>query len=145
MAMDIFNFIYELNRATNAFNNYIDALIVPHAGITRAQFVALLFINDLPGITKVELARKLSSSHVAAGRLATSLLKKGYVISTPDVQNPHAQRLRITNTGKNKVKQVKQDFGKHSTSLFSEVKNKLEIDTLTVQLATFTATLLSHE
>lgn len=143
--MDIFSFIYELNRATITFNSYIDARIEPHFHITRAQFVAILFIDELPDITKFELAGKLSCSHVAAGRLASSLLDKQYITASPSPQNPHALCLRTTDTGKRKIEQIKQRFLEHSAELFSDITNNIEIDPLTAQLRAFTTILLSHK
>lgn len=143
--MDIFSFIYELNRATTTFNSYIDAMIEPHFHITRAQFVALLFIDGFPDITKSELASRLSCSHVAAGRLASSLLSKEYVIASPSAQNPHALCLRTTETGRKKIEQIKQCFVEQSAELFSDITKSIEIDPLSAELNTFTTILLSHK
>lgn len=144
LAMDVFSFIYELNRATTTFNSYIDAMIEPQFHITRAQFVALLFIDAFPDITKFELASKLSCSHVAAGRLATALDNKQYITSTPRPQNSHALCLRTTETGKTKIKEIKQCFTEQSAGLFSGIADSVDTKLLTAQLSTFTAALLSH-
>lgn len=143
--MDNFKFVYELNRATSAMNSYIDARIGPHAGITRAQFVALLQIRQSPDITKAELARQLGYSHVAIGRQVALLVEKGYVQATPSKQNRHAMCLDITDDGGNMIEHVKKGFEKQSADLFAKAKSKVDITTLSAQLKAFADILSSYE
>lgn len=134
MAMDNFQFVYELNRAVTSLNSYIDARIGPHAGITRAQFVALLLIGRSPDLTRAELARQLSCSHVAAGRLVSILADKEYISDIPSKQNPHIVHLKVTEAGENMIAYVQEGFRQESASLFSQMSDKVDIVSLTKQL-----------
>lgn len=143
--MDNFEFVFELNRAANALNAYIDTRIVPHAGLTRAQFVALLLIERFPDLTKASLARKLSCSHVAAGRLVAILADKGYITCTPSERNSHVLHLRVTHTGEGMIEHVKSGFKQESASLFAHAKTKVDIAVLSAQLHAFTEILSLHK
>lgn len=144
-AMDNFEFVYELNRATNALNSYIDARIAERSGLTRAQCVALMLIDKSPDITKAALARKLNCSHVAVGRLASILTHKGYITAVPSVQNPHVVLLQATVDGKEMIAQVKLVFGQQSTHLFEHVEKKIDIAALSAELCTFTDILATYK
>ena len=135
--MDNFEFVYELNRATNALNSYIDACIVKRSGLTRAQCVTLMLIERFPDITKASLARKLNSSHVAVGRLVGVLSNKGYVSSTPSKENSHTVYLRVTVEGKETIEAVRTVFSRQSADLFAHVATELDVFILSNQLRTF--------
>lgn len=140
--MNNFEFIFALNRAVNVFNNYIDTHITPNTGVSRAQYIALMLIERFPNITNSTLARKLSCSHVASGRLVTILVAKGYIESEPDRQNPHASCLHVTHAGGKVVAEVKDIFEEKTTTLFAGIKDDFDVDLLSTQLTTFTEAVL---
>ena len=138
LAMDNFEFVYELNRAVNALNSYVDACIASKSGLTRAQCVALMLIERFPDITKSELARKLNCSHVAAGRLVAILVGKNYISDTPSERNQHIVYLHVTHAGKDIIERIKEVFGQQSADLFAHVETKVNVPILSEQLGIFT-------
>ncbi len=140
--MENFEFIFELNRAVNIFNAYYDAHIAPNTGISRAQFTALLLINRFPGITRSQLARKLSCSHVAIGRVVRILVDAAYVEESLDSQNRHVVHLKPTMLGGNTVKSVTTIFEQESAPLFTSLKDKMALSPLREQLMAFSETVL---
>ncbi len=143
--MENFEFIFELNRAVNIFNAYYDTRIAPDTAISRAQFTVLLLINRFPGITKAELARKLSCSHVAIGRVVKILVSAGYVDESLDPQNSHLVHLEPTKLGKSMVESVTRTFNQVSASLFAGLEDKVKLSPLREQLVAFSETVLRHK
>ncbi|HSX07022.1 MAG TPA: MarR family transcriptional regulator [Candidatus Saccharimonadia bacterium] len=143
--MEDFEFIFELNRAVNIFNAYYDVRIAPSTGISRAQFTVLLLINRFPGITRSELARKLSCSHVAIGRIVKILVGVSYVEESLDSQNQHVVHLKPTKLGASTVKSVTTIFERESASLFASLKAKVMLNPLREQLMVFSEIVLEQK
>ena len=135
--MENFEFIYALNRAVNVFNNFIDAHITRDTDVNRSQYVALMLIDRFPSITKSALARKLSYSHVTAGRLVEVLIEKQYVSMEPDRQNPHAACLYATRKGTTLVMQVKAIFNEQAAPIFTNIGSDVDFKLITSQLTVF--------
>jgi len=140
--MEDFEFIYELNRAVNIFNTYYDARIAPDTNMSRAQFTALLLIGRFPKITKSELARKLSCSHVAIGRIVKILVNRAYVEEAQDEHNPHSLLLTTTQTGKEAVAKATAILGQKSVPLFAVIRDTVQFDLLREQLSIFSEAIL---
>ena len=134
--------VYELNRAVNTLNSYIDATIARKSGLTRAQCVALLLVVRNVGLSRADLARKLNCSHVAVRRLVTILTDKGYVSCTQTKQNAHIIQLRPTKAGKVMIQRVTEIFQLQSAEAFARIGREVNIETLSNELHTFTETLI---
>ncbi|HEY1835247.1 MAG TPA: MarR family winged helix-turn-helix transcriptional regulator [Candidatus Saccharimonadales bacterium] len=132
--MEHFELTLELYRTTSIMDAYIDANLVPAAGISRAQFTIIFMVNRFPDSTQAELARKLSRSHVAVGRLVAILTERGYVQQHTSPRNAHAHCLTTTKAGNALIKKVGRLFEQKSAELFTNAPDQLDEATLHEQL-----------
>lgn len=140
--MENFELVYELNRAANTLNSYIDAAIANKSGLTRAQCVALLLIVQHAGLSRADLARKLNCSHVAVRRLVSILAGKGYVTYTQAKQDARILQLHPTEAGKIMIQHVVEAFQLQSADAFARIRREVDTKALSDELHTFTETLV---
>ncbi len=67
--------------------------------LSSAQYSVMALLNNHPGLTVVELARRESVAHPTMSRLITGLIKIGFVSRTVDPADKRSGLLRLTPAG----------------------------------------------
>lgn len=82
-------------RATQAAK----ARACARSGLTKAHFTALFHLNQEPGLSSAELARRCFVTPQAMGEVVSRLLASGLVDQQPSPSNRRALSLRLTPAG----------------------------------------------
>jgi MarR family transcriptional regulator for hemolysin len=65
-------------------------------GMTRAQWIILVWLDRQPGMSQNELAQLMEVEPITVGRLVDRLEKRGFVERRPDASDRRVWRLHLT-------------------------------------------------
>jgi DNA-binding MarR family transcriptional regulator len=90
---------YDFKRAQHASRLAADALLAP-LGLTTPRFLVMLLLDEDPGISSAELARRSFISPQAANAIVRSLEHKGLVTRRPHPVHGRILETRLTDEGR---------------------------------------------
>jgi DNA-binding MarR family transcriptional regulator len=117
-----------------------------HLGITR--YYALLYIQQLPGISLSDLSQKLLCTKGNTTRIIRSLEEDGLLEREADARDNRAFQLRLTSTGHSLVEQVTQAYQVFNQKRFACLEDREQellqrhLDRLNQHLETMRGTLI---
>lgn len=118
--MEQTNFTYVIKQLELALRPHINGVCAA-AGLTVAQYTALTVLEQRPGLTSSELARR---SFVRAQTMAATvdpLLTGGLVRREQDPQHARRMRLTLTESGAQKIAEVAPRIGALEELIVSEL------------------------
>lgn len=83
-----------LHDAAHLLRTVIDRQAIPH-NLTRAQWLALVLLDNESGLTQSELAERLELGSPAVGRLVDRLEERGFVERRGDASDRRIRRVYI--------------------------------------------------
>lgn len=99
--------------------------------ISSAQYSVMALLNNHPGLSVVELARRESVAHPTMSRLIAGLIKGGFVSRTVDPADKRSGLLRLTPAGQKLYLEVAE----RRITLFRMLLSQLSPETIAEILA----------
>lgn len=90
---------YELHDLVLTLDRQAESLLRP-LGISYRRYVALVIIDENPGLTGRDLSRGLAVTEAAASGIVKYLLVEGLVADTSPAGSGHVRRLEVTAAGR---------------------------------------------
>ncbi len=90
------------------------------AGITFDQSLILEEIHDRPGLTQVEVSKKLSKDPGSVSRILKTLVRKRFVTKKPSVKNLRENKLYLTAEGYELIEQIIKNNKKIYQDIFNQ-------------------------
>jgi MarR family transcriptional regulator for hemolysin len=94
--------VAQLVESSRLLRNYIDHRAKAH-GTTRAQWIVLYRLRQQEGLSQVDLADVLELQPISLVRLLDRLVEHGLLERRPDPRDRRANRLFLTNGGRQLV------------------------------------------
>ncbi len=127
-----------LNRFDNRYQSAADAFFKELSWKQMYFLNVITMFGDAP--TVQDIANVMGCSHQNATKLATKLLKKGYIVSRQDENDRRKQRLSLTDKAKDFLSRNKTEAYKCVTDIFSVVSAD-ELETAIMVMAKLTENL----
>jgi DNA-binding MarR family transcriptional regulator len=99
--------------------------------LSSAQYSVLALLNEKPGSSVVELARREGVAHPTMSRLIAGLIKMGIVSRAPDLTDKRSRLLRLTPAGQ----RLYQEVAERRVALFRMLLSQLRPETIAEILA----------
>ena len=123
--------IAQLVESSRLLRNYIDSR-AKSRGTTRAQWIVLFRLRQQEGLSQVDLADVLELQPISLVRLLDRLVEHGLLERRPDPKDRRANRLFLTNSGR----QLVDDLDSLRDAIASDVLRDVPADALRTSLDT---------
>ncbi|GAB3565087.1 MarR family winged helix-turn-helix transcriptional regulator [Spelaeicoccus albus] len=90
---------YELHDLVLTLDKQAETLLQP-LGISYRRYVALVIVDEHPGVTGRDLSRALLVTEAAASGIVKRLLADGLIVDTSAAGSGHVRRLEATDDGR---------------------------------------------
>ncbi len=84
----------------------VDEALTKH-GLSVAQYASLMILDESPGLTVADLARKVSTARQSANELLAGLERAGLIERQPHPQDRRSQRIYLTEAGRARLAAAK--------------------------------------
>lgn len=122
-------FIAQLVESSRLLRNYIDYR-AKGRGTTRAQWIVLFRLRQQEGLSQVDLAEVLELQPISLVRLLDRLVEHGLLTRRPDPRDRRANRLFLTEAGR----QLVDDLDSLRDSIATDVLQEIPADTVETSL-----------
>ena len=103
-------------------------------GVTTAQWRALAWLDQEPGLKQVELAERLDVEPITAGRIIDRLEDAGLVLRQPDPADRRVWRLALTDKAQLILERLRSLADEMAGDVFKGF-DQLELEAMRAQLA----------
>ena len=124
--------VAQLVESSRLLRNYIDHRAKGH-GTTRAQWIVLFRLRQQEGLSQVDLAEVLELQPISLVRLLDRLVEHGLLERKADPKDRRANRLYLTESGRQLVDDLDSLRDEIATDVLREVPDdslKTSLDTL---------------
>jgi DNA-binding MarR family transcriptional regulator len=73
-------------------------------GLSVAQYASLMILDEAPGLTVADVARKVSSARQSANEMLTGLERSGLIERRPHPRDRRAQQIFLTEAGRERLR-----------------------------------------
>ncbi len=97
-------------------------------GLSTSQYATLMIVDEQPGQSNADIARKVTSTRQAANEMLAGLERDGLIERLPNPRDRRTQQIKITEAGRERLAQARAVAARREAALeagFTEDQRKI--------------------